>query len=133
MSDALMLLVSFSICAISMLGGVFPLFGRFLVLSRCAAPVLILASVLFACALIAVLSNEMSTRLAFLVAGGVAPLHQLLLLRFLYQRFIEANGRPPLFASRRAPQADRAFAASNLMFGVIPYAVLAMIFAKPGH
>lgn len=132
MSDALMLFVSFSTCAVSMLGGAFPLFGRFLVLSRFAESVLVLASVLFACALIAALSSEMNMRLAFLVASGVAPLHQLLLLRFLYQRFIEANGRPPQFASRRAPQPDRTFAASNVMFGVLPYGVLALIFAKPG-
>jgi len=133
MSDALILLVSFSTCAISMFGGAFPLFGRFLVLSRFAGIVLVLASVLFVCALVAALSYEMNARSAFLVAAGVAPLHQLLLLRFLYRRFIEANGRPPLFVSRQAPQADRSFAVTNMVFGMLPYAVLALALAKPGH
>jgi hypothetical protein len=87
----------------------------------------------FACALIAAISNQMNTRLALLLAAGVAPLHQLLLRRFLYQRFIEANGRPPQSASRLAPQADRTFAVSNVVFGVLPYAVLALIFAKLKH
>jgi hypothetical protein len=75
----------------------------------------------------------MSTRLALIVAAGVAPLHQLLLLRFLYKRFIEANGRPPQSASRLAPQADRAFAVLNVVFGVFPYGVFALFIAKSGH
>ncbi len=133
MSDALIFCFSFSTCAVSMLGGPFPRIGRFLVLSRFAGIALVLASVLFICALVAALSSEMSTRLALLVAAGVAPLHQLLLLRFLYKRFIEANGRPPQYASRLAPQADRAFAVSNVVFGVFPYGVFALFIAKSGH
>jgi hypothetical protein len=45
-------------------------------------------------------SNEMTPRMAFLIAAGVAPLHQRLLLRYLYGRFIERNGRTPQFVGR---------------------------------
>jgi len=128
MSEELFLLVSFSTVFVSMVGGSVPFVGRFLVLSRFAGTVLVLATAVLACALIAALSLEMNTRLAVLIAAGVAPLHQLLLLRSLYQRFVAANGRLPQFVSRFAPKADRSFFVSNVTFGVLPYAVLALIF-----
>jgi hypothetical protein len=52
--------------------------------------------------------------MAFHVAAGIAPLHQVLLLRYLYGRFVERNGRPPFL-------------------GAVPYAVLALFLAKLRH
>lgn len=133
MSELEFFLVCSMICAVSLLGSACPLIGRFLVQSAFASSALVIAVVLFGFALGGAYSYQMTPRLAFYVAAGVAPLHQLLLLRYLYQRFVKRNGRNPQFVTRGSPQADRIFFTTNVMLGVIPYAVLALIFAKPGH
>jgi hypothetical protein len=109
-----------------------PLVGRFLVQSAFARIALVIAVVLSGVALLigVAYSNEMTPRKAFLLAAGVAPLHQLLLLRYLYGRFIERNGRTPQFVGRSSPQADRTFAVTNILLGAFPYLVLGLIIAS---
>jgi len=79
----------------------------------------------------------MTPRRVVYIAAGMAPLPQLLLLRYLYGRFVERNGRNPQFVTRSSPQADKTFVFTNMMLGAFPYLVLtfifAMIFGKPGH
>ena len=133
MSELEFFLVCSMICAVSVLGSAWPLIGRFLVQSAFASSALVIAVVLLGFALGGAYSYQMTTRLAFYVAAGVAPLHQLLLLRYLYRRFVERNGRNPQFVTRGSPQPDRIFFTTNVMLGVIPYAVLALILAKPSH
>jgi hypothetical protein len=123
---------------VSLLSSASPLVGRFLVRSTFAGTALVIAVVLSGLALLtgAAYSNEMTPRKVFLFAAGVAPLHQLLLLRYLYGRFIERNGRTPQFVGRSSPQADRTFAVTNILLGAFPYLVLGLIIgslAKPGR
>jgi hypothetical protein len=123
---------------VSLLSSASPLVGRFLVRSTFAGTALVIAVVLSGLALLtgAAYSNEMTPRKVFLFAAGVAPLLQLLLLRYLYGRFIERNGRTPQFVGRSSPQADRTFAVTNILLGAFPYLVLGLIIgslAKPGR
>jgi hypothetical protein len=115
----------------------FPLIGRFLVQSAFVRSALVVAVVLFGFAIGGAYSNQMAPRMAIYIAAGVAPLHQLLLLRYLYRRFVERNGRNPQFVTRSSPQADKNFVFTNIILGAFPYLVLAFIFAvifgKPGH
>ena len=130
-------LVFFMMFGVSFLSSASPLIGRFLVQSAFARSALVIAVVLFGFAIGGAYSNQMTTRMAIYIAAGVAPLHQLLLLRFLYGRFVERNGRNPQFVTRSSPQADKNFVLTNIMLGAFPYLVLAfifaMIFGKPGH
>jgi hypothetical protein len=114
---------------VSLLSSASPLVGRFLVQSAFARIALVIAVVLSGVALLigVAYSNEMTPRKAFLIAAGIAPLHQLLLLRYLYGRFIERNGRTPQFVGRSSPQADKTFAVTNILLGAFPYLVLGLI------
>lgn len=115
---------------VSLLSSASPLVGRFLVQSSFARTALIIAVVLSGVAVLigVVYSKDMTLRMAYLLAAGVAPLHQLLLLRYLYGRFIERNGRHPQpFVGRSSPQADRTFAVTNILLGAFPYLVLGLI------
>jgi len=105
--------------------------GRLLVQSSFAQIALAIAIGVSGFALFMAVAHleEMTTLQALYVAAGVAPLHQLLLFRHLYRRFIEKHGRAPRSASRFSPQADRVFASSNMMLGALPYLVLAGIIA----
>ena len=128
-------LVFFMMFGVSFLSSASPLIGRFLVQSAFARSALVIAVVLFAIG--GAYSSQMTPRRVVYIAAGVAPLHQLLLLRYLYGRFVERNGRNPQFVTRSSPQADKNFVFTNMMLGAFPYLLLtlifAMIFAKPGH
>jgi hypothetical protein len=130
-------LVFFMMFGVSFLSSASPFVGRFLVQSAFAICALVIAVVLFGIAIGGAYSNQMTPRMAIYIAAGVAPLHQLLLLRHLYGRFVERNGRNPQFVTRSSPQADKNFVFTNIMLGAFPYLALAfifaMIFGKPGH
>ena len=130
-------LVFFMMFGVSFLSSASPLIGRFLVQPPLARSALVIAVVLFGFAIGGAYLNQMTPRMAIYIAAGVAPLHQLLLLRYLYGRFVERNGRNPQFATRSSPQADKNFVFTNMLLGAFPYPVLAfifaMIFGKPGH
>ena len=123
-------LVLFMMFGVSFLSSASPLIGRFLVQSAFARSALVLAVVLFGFAIGGAYSNQVTPRLVFYIATGVAPLHQLLLLRYLYRRFVERNGRTPQFVTRSSPQADKNFVFTNIMLGAFPYLVLPLILAK---
>ena len=114
---------------VTMLSSALPWVSRFLVESGFARLALAVAVALCASALLAGLAHasEMTPRLAYFLAAGVAPLHQLLLLRHLYGRFVERNGRPPRHTGRSSPRADRTFASTNMLLGAFPYLVLGLI------
>jgi len=116
---------------ISFLSSAVPMVGRLLVQSSFAQIALAIAIGVSGFALFMAVAHleEMTTLQALYVAAGVAPLHQLLLFRHLYRRFIEKHGRTPRSASRFSPQADRVFASTNMMLGALPYLVLAGIIA----
>ncbi len=133
MRDPSFFLAWLMMCALSLLSSAYPSVGRFLVQSAFARSALVVAVVLLGFALFVAYSNEMTPLMAFYIAAGAAPLHQLLLLRYLYRRFIERNGRNPQFVTRGSPQADKRFATTNIMLGAFPYAVLALILAKLGR
>ncbi len=132
MRDLSFSLVWFMVFGVSLLSSASPLVGRVLVQSAFARIALVIAVVLSGVALLigVAYSSEMTPLMAFCIAAGVAPLHQLLLLRYLYGRFIERNGRNPQFVSRSSPQADKTFAITNILLGAFPYAVLALIIAN---
>ena len=123
-------LVFFMMFGVSFLSSASPLIGRFLVQSAFARSALVIAVVLFGFAIGGAYSNQLTPRMAFYIAAGVVPLHQLLLLRYLYRRFVERNGRNPQFVTRSSPQADKNFVFTNMMLGAFPYLVLPLIFAK---
>lgn len=131
MRDPSLFLVWFiMISGVSLLSSASPLVGRFLVQSSFARLALVIAVVLSGFALLTgiVYSNAMTPRMAYVLAAGAAPLHQLLLLRHLYGRFIERNGRHPQpFVGRSSPHADRTFAVTNILLGAFPYLVLGLI------
>jgi len=129
MRDPSFFLVWFGIFGVSLLSSACPWIGRFLVQSAFARSALVIAVVLFGFAIGGAYSNQMTPRMVFYIAAGVAPLHQLLLLRYLYRRFVERNGRNPQSVGRGSPQADKNFAFTNIMLGAFPYLVLALIFA----
>jgi len=116
---------------VSFLSSAVPMVGRLLVQSSFAQIALAIAIGVSGFALFMAVAHleEMTTLQALYVAAGVAPLHQLLLFRHLYRRFIEKHGRTPRSASRFSPQADRVFASTNMMLGALPYLVLASIIA----
>ena len=116
--------------AVSFLSSAFPLIGRFLVQSASARGALVIAVVLFGFAISGAYSNQMTPHMVVYIAAEVAPLHLLLLLRYLYGSFVERNGRNPQFVSRSQAQVDKNFVFTNLMLGVFPYLVLGFIFAK---
>jgi len=133
MRDLTFFLVFLMMFGVSLLSSALPpLVGRFLVQSASARIALVVAVVLSGGALSigVAYSNEMTPRMAFLIAAGVAPLHQLLLLRYLSGRFIERNGRNPEFVGRSSPQADRTFAVTNILLGAFPYLVLGLILSS---
>jgi hypothetical protein len=133
MRDFSLFLAWCMMCAVSLLSSASPLIGRVLVQSAFARSALVTAVVLFGLALSAAYSNDMTPLMAFYIAAGIAPLHQLLLLRYLYGRFVERNGRNPQFVTRSSPQADKTFAVTNILLGAFPYAVLALFLAKLRH
>lgn len=134
MSERSFFLASLMMYGVSFMSSAAPsVIGRILVQSAFARSALAIAVVLFGCAIGAACLNQMTRRMALLVAAGVAPLHQLLVLRYLYRRFVERNGRHPQSASRFSPQADRQFASTNLLLGAVPYLLLAFIIAKLGR
>ena len=123
-------LVFFMMFGVSFLSSASPWVGGLLVQSAFARIALAIAVVLFAFTIGAAYSNQMTPRMAFHIAAGVAPLHQLLLLRYLYRRFVERNGRNPQFVTRSSPQADKNFVTTNMFLGAFPYLFLGFVLAK---
>jgi hypothetical protein len=124
-------LVWIAMLGVSFLSSAVPMVGRFLVQSAFARIALGVAIALAGFTLImTVLHLKAMTPIQFFyTAAGVAPLHQLLLFRHLYGRFVKEHGRAPRSASRFSPQADRAFASNNLTLGALPYLVIAFVIA----
>jgi len=130
MHDPSFALTWIAMFGVSFLSSAVPMVGRLLVQSSFFAQV-VLAIALglsgFALFMAVAHLDEMTALQMLYTVAGVAPLHQLLLFRHLYSRFIEKHGRAPKSASRFSPQADRVFASTNMMLGALPYLVLAFV------
>jgi hypothetical protein len=131
MHDLSFMLIWIGMFGVSFLSSAVPIVGRLLVQSSFAQIALAIAIGLSGFSLFMTVAhlNEMTALQMLYTVAGVAPLHQLLLFRHLYGRFIEKHGRTPQSASRFSPQADRAFASTNMLLGALPYLVLASVIA----
>ena len=131
MHDPLFTLTWIMMFGVSFLSSAVPIVGRVLVQSAFARVALAIAVALVGSALLMTVAHlgELTPLKTLYAAAGVAPLHQLLLFLHLYARFIGKHGRAPQSAGRTSPQADRAFASTNMMLGALPDLVLAFIIA----